>query len=222
MEILKAESITKEYVRGNIICRVLNDISFTVFENEFLAIMGASGCGKTTLLKILGGLENPTTGNVEICDVNISVLSDDERTEYRRGNIGFIFQNYNLLPFFNGYENIVLPAKLDGMMIEDDFINMIANDLGIEKQLFQKASTMSGGQQQRVAIARGIYSRPKILLADELTGNLDSATKEQVMELLKKMQLKYKQTIIMVTHDFHVAQKADRILYMKDGKLCDA
>ena len=198
---------------------VLKDISIQFRENEFVAIMGSSGCGKTTLLNLLGGLENPTHGCVYINDVDITQLSMEERSSFRRWHIGFIFQNFNLIPEMNVFENIVLPAKLMERNISKKEVMRIAEELEIEEKLLQNPMTLSGGQQQRVAIARAIYTHPTILLGDELTGNLDSTTSISVMKFLKKMCKKYSQTMIIVTHDERIAAMADRIIQMKDGRV---
>ena len=198
MAAVKTVSLTKEYSNGEHYLRAVDDISFTVEENEFVAIMGSSGCGKTTLLNLLGGLENPTHGCVYINDVDITQLSMEERSSFRRWHIGFIFQNFNI-------------SKKEVMRI--------AEELEIEEKLLQNPMTLSGGQQQRVAIARAIYTHPTILLGDELTGNLDSTTSISVMKFLKKMCKKYSQTMIIVTHDERIAAMADRIIQMKDGRV---
>lgn len=219
MVAVKTVSLTKEYSNGEHYLRAVDDISFTVEENEFVAIMGSSGCGKTTLLNLLGGLENPTHGCVYINDVDITQLSMEERSSFRRWHIGFIFQNFNLIPEMNVFENIVLPAKLMERNISKKEVMRIAEELEIEEKLLQNPMTLSGGQQQRVAIARAIYTHPTILLGDELTGNLDSTTSISVMKFLKKMCKKYRQTMIIVTHDERIAAMADRIIQMKDGRV---
>lgn len=219
MAAVKTVSLTKEYSNGEHYLRAVDDVSFTVEENEFVAIMGSSGCGKTTLLNLLGGLENPTHGCVYINDADITQLSMEERSSFRRWHIGFIFQNFNLIPEMNVFENIVLPAKLMERNISKKEVMRIAEELEIEEKLLQNPMTLSGGQQQRVAIARAIYTHPTILLGDELTGNLDSTTSISVMKFLKKMCKKYSQTMIIVTHDERIAAMADRIIQMKDGRV---
>ena len=219
MAAVKTVSLTKEYSNGEHYLRAVDDISFTVEENEFVAIMGSSGCGKTTLLNLLGGLENPTHGCVYINDVDITQLSMEERSSFRRWHIGFIFQNFNLIPEMNVFENIVLPAKLMERNISKKEVMRIAEELEIEEKLLQNPMTLSGGQQQRVAIARAIYTHPTILLGDELTGNLDSTTSISVMKFLKKMCKKYSQTMIIVTHDERIAAMADRILAVNKEQL---
>lgn len=201
MAAVKTVSLTKEYSNGEHYLRAVDDISFTVEENEFVAIMGSSGCGKTTLLNLLGGLENPTHGCVYINDVDITQLSMEERSSFRRWHIGFIFQNFNLIPEMNVFENIVLPAKLMERNISKKEVMRIAEELEIEEKLLQNPMTLSGGQQQRVAIARAIYTHPTILLGDELTGNLDSTTSISIMKFLKKMCKKYRQTTEMEFYD---------------------
>ena len=205
MAAVKTVSLTKEYSNGEHYLRAVDDISFTVEENEFVAIMGSSGCGKTTLLNLLGGLENPTHGCVYINDVDITQLSMEERSSFRRWHIGFIFQNFNLIPEMNVFENIVLPAKLMERNISKKEVMRIAEELEIEEKLLQNPMTLSGGQQQRVAIARAIYTH--------------STTSISIMKFLKKMCKKYRQTMIIVTHDERIAAMADRIIQMKDGRV---
>ena len=219
MTAVKLISLTKEYQNGENYIRAVDDVSFTVEENEFVAIMGSSGCGKTTLLNLLGGLENPTHGCVYINDVDITQLSMEERSSFRRWHIGFIFQNFNLIPEMNVFENIVFSAKLLERKVDEKEVFRLAKNLGIEDKLFQMPDELSGGQQQRAAIARAVYTHPTILLGDELTGNLDSGTSISVMRLLKEICRQYKQTLLIVTHDENVAAMADRIICMKDGKV---
>ena len=218
-ELLKIDNIQKYYGARSSLTKALDGLSFSVAKQEFVAIMGSSGCGKTTLLNLLGGLENPTHGCVYINDVDITQLSMEERSSFRRWHIGFIFQNFNLIPEMNVFENIVLPAKLMERNISKKEVMRIAEELEIEEKLLQNPMTLSGGQQQRVAIARAIYTHPTILLGDELTGNLDSTTSISVMKFLKKMCKKYSQTMIIVTHDERIAAMADRIIQMKDGRV---
>ena len=218
-EVLKINNVKKYYGANTNITKAVDGITFSLNEGEFVAIMGSSGCGKTTLLNLLGGLENPTHGCVYINDVDITQLSMEERSSFRRWHIGFIFQNFNLIPEMNVFENIVLPAKLMERNISKKEVMRIAEELEIEEKLLQNPMTLSGGQQQRVAIARAIYTHPTILLGDELTGNLDSTTSISVMKFLKKMCKKYSQTMIIVTHDERIAAMADRIIQMKDGRV---
>lgn len=222
MNILESISVVKEYSYSEEkSVMVLNKIDFVAKSGEFVIIMGRSGSGKTTLLNILGGLDIPTEGCVFIDGVELSALSEEERTEYRRENIGFVFQNYNLLPVLNGYENIILPSQLSDQRVDEPFLKDIAESLEIEEQLRQMPATMSGGEQQRVAIARAVYSKPKIILADEPTGSLDSESGQKVIRLLQKVKMKFGQTIILVTHDEKIADMADRVVYIKDGKVSE-
>lgn len=216
---LEAISISKIFDNGRIYCKALDDISIAIEEGEFVAITGASGSGKSTLLNILGGLDFPTQGCVWINGVNIVELSEEERTEFRLHNIGFVFQNYNLLPMINAFENITLPAKLMRRKIEINQVETLAKKLGIDNKLYYKPTELSGGQQQRVAIARALYTKPQILLADEPTGNLDTKSGMETIRIMKRMCDEYKQTMIIVTHDEKVAKVADRIIKMEDGKL---
>lgn len=200
MSILKTKNLVKIYGESPNIVKALDDVSMEVNEGEFVAIIGTSGSGKSTLLNMLGGLEKPTTGEVLIADKELSKLSDEELTIFRRRNIGFIFQNYNLVPILNVYENIVLPIELDGMKIDKDYIDSITNTLGLDGKLTNMANNISGGQQQRVAIARALSTKPAIILADEPTGNLDSKTSMDVISLLKTTSKKFNQTMVMITH----------------------
>ena len=219
MAAVKTVSLTKEYSDGEHYIRAVDNISLTVEENEIVAITGTSGCGKTTLFNLLSGLEKPSYGCVYINDVDITQLSTEECISFRRRHIGFIFQNFNLIPELNVFENIVLPAKLMERDVNKRDVLQIAHELEIEEKLLQYPETLSGGQKQRAAIARTIYTHPTILLGDELTGNLDSETSLSVMKFLKKMCKRYGQTMIIVTHDEKVASMAERIIQMKDGRL---
>ena len=221
MAAVKTVSLTKEYSNGEHYLRAVDDISFTVEENEFVAIMGSSGCGKTTLLNLLGGLENPTHGCVYINDVDITQLSMEERSSFRRWHIGFIFQNFNLIPEMNVFENIVLPAKLMERNISKKEVMRIAEELEIEEKLLQNPMTLSGGQQQRVAIARAISMDPEILLFDEPTSALDP---EMVGEVLNTMQLLAKTglTMVIVTHEMGFARDvSDQVIFMSDGVITE-
>ncbi len=182
-------------------------------------MVGTSGSGKSTLLHILGGLDNPTSGNVEVDGKDLSKMNDEQLTIFRRRNIGFVFQNYNLIPILNVYENIVLPIELDGEKIDKRFVNKIVQMLGLTKKLYSLPNNLSGGQQQRVAIARALAAKPAIILADEPTGNLDSKTSQEVLGLLKMTGQQFHQTIIMITHNNEIAQLADRIIRIEDGKI---
>ena len=219
MEMIKASGLKKYYVTDNYEVHALDGVSLSVEEGEFLAIIGTSGSGKTTLLQILGGLDEPTAGGVWIRGNSLKDMTEDERTIFRRRNIGFVFQQYNLVPMLNVWENIVLPVKLDGKKIEKGYVNEIIDTLGIRTKLENLPSALSGGQQQRVAIARALAAKPAILLADEPTGNLDSKTSQDVLGLLKVTSKRFHQTIVMITHNEEIAQMADRILQIEDGKI---
>lgn len=186
---------------------------------EFVAIIGTSGSGKSTLLHMLGGLDRPTSGEVTVDGKNITLLKDEELTIFRRRKMGFVFQNYNLVPVLNVSENIVLPIELDGKQPDKAYLSKIVNTLGLENKLYNLPSNLSGGQQQRVAIARALASKPAIILADEPTGNLDSKTSLDVMGLIKVSSQQFGQTIVMITHNEEIAQMADRIIRIEDGKM---
>lgn len=200
----------------------LDGVSLSVEEGEFLAIIGTSGSGKTTLLQILGGLDEPTAGGVWIRGNSLKDMTEDERTIFRRRNIGFVFQQYNLIPVINVYENIVLPLRLDGAEIDEKLLEDIVRTLKIGEKLENLPEELSGGQQQRVAIARALMVKPAVLLCDEPTGNLDSVTSMEVIALLKTCAARFHQTVIVVTHQEAIAQMADRILRVEDGKLYNA
>ena len=219
MSILKTEHLIKQYGKEPNIVRALDDVSISVEPGEFVAIIGTSGSGKSTLLNMLGGLDRPTSGSVKVDKFELSNLSDDDLTVFRRRSIGFIFQNYNLVPILNVYENIVMPIQLDGKRPDEVFIEEVVSLLGIQKKLYQMPNTLSGGQQQRVSIARALAGKPAIILADEPTGNLDSRASMEVAGLLKTCAVHFNQTVILVTHDEEVAQMADRILPIEDGKI---
>ena len=224
MAILVAEQLTKYYKQHQIVEKALNGVDLTIAQGDFIAIIGSSGSGKTTLLNLLGGLDNPTTGKVWIRNQDISQLSRQERTIFRRRNIGFIFQNYNLISHLSVLENILLPLRLDGRTIDQDFVERIVSTLKIDEKLDAFPEELSGGQQQRVAIARALVAKPAIVLADEPTGNLDSKTSQEVIHLLKQTAQKFSQTVIVVTHDIEIAQLADKIIRIEDGKIikeCD-
>lgn len=199
--------------------QALNNVSLVIEAGEFVAIVGASGCGKTTLLNMIGGLDRPSEGEIYINEILINDLDEEELCVFRRKNIGFVFQNYNLLPVLNVYENIVLPQKLEGCKFDTKYIEEIVDFLGIRDKLFQMPSTLSGGQQQRVAIARAFCMKPAIILADEPTGNLDSRMSRKVIELMQKMSEIYKQTTVLVTHSKEIARIARRIIRMGDGEV---
>ena len=222
MKVLEARNIKKYYGKEPNITKALDGVDFNVEKGEFVAIVGTSGSGKSTLLNMLGGLDIPTSGEIKIQGKKLSDLNDEQLTIFRRRNIGFIFQNYNLLPMLNVYENIVLPIELDGQEVDQVFLNEIINMLGLKEKLKSMPNMLSGGQQQRVAIARAIYTHPTILLGDELTGNLDSTTSISVMKFLKKMCKKYRQTMIIVTHEIEFARKvADRVIFMDGGVIVE-
>lgn len=222
MEMIKASGLKKYYVTDNYEVHALDGVSLSVEEGEFLAIIGTSGSGKTTLLQILGGLDEPTAGGVWIRGNSLKDMTEDERTIFRRRNIGFVFQQYNLIPVINVYENIVLPLRLDGTEIDETLLEDIVRTLKIEEKLENLPEELSGGQQQRTAIARALMVKPAVLLCDEPTGNLDSVTSMEVISLLKTCAARFHQTVIIVTHQEAVAQTADRILRVEDGKLYDA
>lgn len=222
MEMIKASGLKKYYVTDNYEVHALDGVSLSVEEGEFLAIIGTSGSGTTTLLQILGGLDEPTAGGVWIRGNSLKDMTEDERTIFRRRNIGFVFQQYNLIPVINVYENIVLPLRLDGAEIDEKLLEDIVRTLKIGEKLENLPEELSGGQQQRVAIARALMVKPEVLLCDEPTGNLDSVTSMEVISLLKTCAARFHQTVIVVTHQEAIAQMADRILRVEDGKLYNA
>ena len=219
MIILETKGLKKVYGKGETEVRALDGVNIVVEKGEFIAIVGTSGSGKSTLLHMLGGLDKPTEGSVTVDGNELSQMSDEELKIFRRRNIGFVFQNYNLVPMLNVKENIILPIGLDGKKVDDDYINSIINTLGIEKKLFDLPNNLSGGQQQRVAIARALATKPAIILADEPTGNLDSKTSQDVLGLLKITSRKFNQTLVMITHNEEIAQMADRIIRIEDGRI---
>ena len=222
MEMIKAAGLKKYYVTDNYEVHALDGVSLSVEEGEFLAIIGPSERAKTTLLQILGGLDEPTAGGVWIRGNSLKDMTEDERTIFRRRNIGFVFQQYNLIPVINVYENIVLPLRLDGAEIDEKLLEDIVRTLKIGEKLENLPEELSGGQQQRVAIARALMVKPAVLLCDEPTGNLDSVTSMEVISLLKTCAARFHQTAIVVTHQEAIAQMADRILRVEDGKLYNA
>ena len=219
MKMLTVRNLKKYYNTGENTVKALDGIDLDICKGEFLAVVGTSGSGKSTLLHMLGGLDNPTSGEVIIDGRNISGLSRDELTVYRRRKIGFVFQNYNLLPLMNVYENIVLPIKLDGIKPDDDYVEEILKLLKLEDKKYFMPNQLSGGQQQRVALARALAIKPAIILADEPTGNLDSRTSQDVLGLIKISSQNLAQTIVMITHNEEIAQMADRIIRIEDGKI---
>ena len=219
MSILKTKKLVKIYGEEPNLVKALDNISIEINEGEFVAIIGTSGSGKSTLLNMLGGLDKPTSGEIIISNKLLSKLSDEELTIFRRRNIGFIFQNYNLVPILNVYENIVLPIELDGSKIDTNYVDSIINTLGLKEKLTNMPNNLSGGQQQRVAIARALATKPAIILADEPTGNLDSKASEEIISYLKLSNQKYNQTVIVITHDEKIAKEADRVITIDDGKI---
>lgn len=219
MSILKTSELKKYYGAGASLVKALDGVALNVEPGEFVAIVGTSGSGKSTLLHMLGGLDNPTSGKVEVEGKDLAQMNDEQLTIFRRRNIGFIFQNYNLVPILNVYENIVLPIELDGEKPDKVFIDNIVKLLGLTEKLNNLPNNLSGGQQQRVAIARALATKPAIILADEPTGNLDSKTSQEVMGLLKMTGRQFRQTIVMITHNNEIAQLADRIVRIEDGRI---
>lgn len=219
MEVLRTKGLKKIYNTPSSQIRALDGIDISVEEGEFIAIVGSSGSGKTTLLNMLGGLDNPTEGEIIVRGKNLTDMDSEELTVFRRRNIGFVFQNYNLMPILNVYENMTLPLKLDGLGEDRNFLEQIIESLKLKEKLYSMPNTLSGGQQQRVAIARALVARPAVILADEPTGNLDSKTGTEVIGLLKTSAIQFNQTILVVTHNEDIAQMADRIIRIEDGKV---
>lgn len=219
MKILETKQLKKYYGSGDTLVKALDGINLSVEQGEFVSIVGTSGSGKSTLLHMLGGLDRPTSGVVRVEGRDISKLKDEELTIFRRRKIGFVFQSYNLVPVLNVYESIVLPIELDGNQMDTAYVKDIIEVLGLEKKKYNLPSQLSGGQQQRVAIARAIASKPAILLADEPTGNLDSVTSQDVLSLLKVTSDRFGQTVVMITHNEEIAQLADRIVRIEDGRI---
>ena len=220
MNIIITKNLRKIYRMGKNNVYALNGVEFTVKEGEFVAIAGASGSGKSTLLNLLGAMDSPTEGEIFVRGIALAQMSQNEQTIFRRRNIGFIFQDFKLLPVLNVYDNMVLPLKLDGRKIDREFAEMLLKSLGLQNKREQTPYTLSGGEQQRVAIARALITRPAVVLADEPTGNLDSRTGMEVIGLMKVLAQKFYQTLVVVTHDEEVAQMADRIIRIEDGKIC--
>ena len=219
MTILETRGLRKVYGSGDTEVRALDGVDLTVEKGEFVAVVGTSGSGKSTLLHMLGGLDRPTSGTVTVGGRELSAMRDEELTIFRRRKIGFVFQNYNLVPVLNVYENIALPIQLDGNQPDRAYVDQIIETLGLGNKLQNLPNNLSGGQQQRVAIARALAAKPAIILADEPTGNLDSATSLDVMGLLKVTGQKFSQTIVMITHNEELAQMADRIIRIEDGRI---
>lgn len=219
MEILRVENLTKVYGSGTTKVIALDDVSFSVEKGEFVAIVGASGSGKSTLLHLIGGVDRPTSGKVFIDGKNIYNYDDDKLAIFRRRQVGLIYQFYNLIPILNVVENITLPLDLDNRKPDSGYLNQLIKLLGLENRKDHLPNELSGGQQQRTSIGRALITNPTIILADEPTGNLDSKSSDEIMELLKKSNRKYKQTIIMITHNMEIAKCADRIIQIEDGRI---
>ena len=219
MSILKTENLKKYYGKEPNVVRALDGVSLEIEDGEFVAVVGTSGSGKSTLLNMMGGLDVPSSGKVIIADKDLSGMDDDRLTIFRRRRIGFVCQNYNLIPILNVYENIVLPVSLDGEKPDETYLKKIISLLGLEQKLMEMPNNLSGGQQQRVAIARALASKPAIILADEPTGNLDSKTSQDVLGLIKMTSRQFHQTVVMITHNEEIAQLADRTIRIEDGKI---
>ena len=219
MTVLETKDLKKYYGSGDTQVKALDGVDLTVENGEFVAIVGTSGSGKSTLLHMLGGLDRPTGGSVLVEDRDIFALKDEELTIFRRRKIGFVFQSYNLVPVLSVYDNIILPIQLDGGRVDEAYVNQVIEALGLEQKLDRLPNQLSGGQQQRVAIARALATKPAILLADEPTGNLDSRTSQDVLSLMKTTGQKFAQTMVMITHNEEIAQLADRIVRIEDGRI---
>ena len=219
MRVLQTVDLKKYYGEEPNITRALDGVNFSVDDGEFVAVVGTSGSGKSTLLHMMGGLDTPTSGSVFVRDKDLSKMNDEQLTIFRRRNIGFIFQNYNLVPILNVYENIVLPVELDGDTADQRFMDNVVNMLGLDDKLKNMPNHLSGGQQQRVAIARALITKPAIILADEPTGNLDSKTSADVLGIIKRTSTEFHQTVVMITHNNDIARLADRIVRIEDGKI---
>lgn len=217
MEILRTEHLSKTYGEGQNIVNAVRDANFSVAQGEFVAIVGSSGSGKSTLMHMMGGVDRPTSGRVLVEDQDIYKLKDDQLAIFRRRQVGLIYQFYNLIPVLDVEENMTLPLELDGRRAEHETVHELAETLGLDKHMHHLPNQLSGGQQQRVAIGRALITRPAILLADEPTGNLDTRSSNEIMELLKLSNRKYKQTVIMITHNLELARQADRVLTIEDG-----
>ena len=221
MTILQTSGLKKYYGSGDTQVKALDGMNLSIEQGEFVAIVGTSGSGKSTLLHMLGGLDRPTAGTVTVDGKDIFTLKDEELTIFRRRKIGFVFQAYNLVPVLSVWENIVLPIQLDGNKVDTDFVEAVVSTLGLEKKLRSLPNQLSGGQQQRVAIARALATKPAIILADEPTGNLDSKTSQDVLSLMKVTGQKFGQTMVMITHNEEIAQLADRIIRIEDGRIVE-
>ena len=221
MDILQTENLTKYYGEEPLVVKALDGITLQIEQGSFTAIVGTSGSGKSTLLHMLGGLDTPTGGSVVVDGQSLGKMSRSELTIFRRRKIGFIFQNYNLIPNLTIYDNIVLPIELDGRSVDRKYLDKIVSVLGLEGKLERKPNKLSGGQQQRVAIARALITKPALILADEPTGNLDSRTSQEVVGLLRATGRKFHQTIVMITHNDEIAQIADRTIRIEDGRITE-
>lgn len=219
MPVLQTIDLKKYYQQGENVTKALDGVSLEIEAGEFVAVVGTSGSGKSTLLHMMGGLDNPTSGKVIVNGEDISKKNEEQLTVFRRRHIGFVFQSYNLVPVLNVYENIVLPVQLDGKKVDKKLLKEIVEVLGLKDKLENLPNNLSGGQQQRVSIARALLTKPEIILADEPTGNLDSRTSEDVLSLLKVTSMKFHQTVVMITHNDAIAQLADRIIRIEDGKI---
>lgn len=219
MPVLQTIDLKKYYQQGENVTKALDGVSLEIEAGEFVAVVGTSGSGKSTLLHMMGGLDNPTSGKVIVNGEDISQKNEEQLTVFRRRHIGFVFQSYNLVPVLNVYENIVLPVQLDGKKVDKKLMGEVVDALGLKDKLENLPNNLSGGQQQRVSIARALLTKPEIILADEPTGNLDSRTSEDVLSLLKVTSMKFHQTVVMITHNDAIAQLADRIIRIEDGKI---
>ncbi|WP_294581006.1 ABC transporter ATP-binding protein [uncultured Thomasclavelia sp.] len=217
--IVKTQDLKKYYKTGNQIVKALDGVNFEVARREFVSIMGKSGSGKSTLLHMIGGLDNPSSGTVIVDGINLATLNSKQLALFRRRKVGFIFQQYNLIPDLNVYDNIIFPLELDGVQVDEEFIQELLEKLNIANKQEMLPAMLSGGEQQRVAIIRALATKPAIILADEPTGNLDTATSHDVIGLLKVLSRQYQQTLIVITHDIDIAQMADRIVMIEDGKI---
>ena len=219
MSILQTTDLKKYYGAEPNITKALDGVTLSIEQGEFVAVVGTSGSGKSTLLNMIGGLDRPTSGSITIRGKELLKMKDEELTIFRRRNIGFVFQNYNLLPVLNVYENIIYPIEIDGGKTDTEFVRQIIHTLRLEKKLENMPNNLSGGQQQRVAIARALATKPAIILADEPTGNLDSKTSMDVILLMQSISRQFRQTTIMITHNEEIAQMADRTIRIEDGKV---
>ncbi len=221
MKIVEVQNLSKNYGKGTTLVKALDDVSFTVEEGEFVAIVGSSGSGKSTLLHILGAVDKPTSGKVIIGGIDVFKQKDDKLAIFRRRKVGLIYQFYNLIPILNVKENMTLPILLDGKKVDEKYLDELIDTLGLSRRVSHLPSELSGGQQQRVSIGRALIAKPDIILADEPTGNLDSKASKEIVDLLKLSNKKYHQTIIMITHDMTLAKSADRIITLEDGKIVE-